>query len=90
MKFASGSHPPSGTRTCRCGVSCSDEPKYCANSDVWKLADFGIARLPDSTLTVAGEFLGSPSYAAAESLRAGQFSPESDVYGLGATLYERH
>jgi eukaryotic-like serine/threonine-protein kinase len=56
--------------------------------DVWKLADFGIARLPDSTLTVAGEFLGSPSYAAPESLRAGQFSPASDVYGLGATLYE--
>jgi serine/threonine protein kinase len=56
--------------------------------EVWKLADFGIARLPDSTLTVAGEFLGSPSYAAPESLRAGQFSPESDVYGLGATLYE--
>ena len=59
----------------------------CAN-DVWKLADFGIARLPDSTLTVEGQFLGSPSYAAPESLRAGQFSPASDIYGLGATLYE--
>jgi serine/threonine-protein kinase len=59
-----------------------------ATSDVWKLADFGIARLPDSTLTVEGQFLGSPSYAAPESLRAGQFSPASDVYGLGATLYE--
>jgi serine/threonine protein kinase len=59
-----------------------------AVNDVWKLADFGIARLPDSTLTVEGQFLGSPSYAAPESLRAGQFSPASDVYGLGATLYE--
>jgi serine/threonine protein kinase len=59
-----------------------------AANDVWKLADFGIARLPDSTLTVEGQFLGSPSYAAPESLRAGQFSPASDVYGLGATLYE--
>jgi len=55
---------------------------------VWKLADFGIARLPDSKLTVTGQFLGSPSYAAPESLRAGEFSPASDVYGLGATLYE--
>jgi serine/threonine protein kinase len=55
---------------------------------VWKLADFGIARTPDSTLTVAGQFLGSPAYAAPESLRAGEFSPASDVYGLGATLYE--
>ena len=59
-----------------------------AAGDVWKLADFGIARLPDSTLTVEGQFLGSPSYAAPESLRAAQFSPASDIYGLGATLYE--
>jgi eukaryotic-like serine/threonine-protein kinase len=54
----------------------------------WKLADFGIARLPDSQLTTAGQFLGSPSYAAPESLGAGQFSPAADVYGLGVTLYE--
>lgn len=60
----------------------------CTQEGVWKLADFGIARLPDSTLTVTGQFLGSPSYAAPESLRAGEFSPASDVYGLGATLYE--
>lgn len=56
--------------------------------EAWKLADFGIARVPDSTLTVGGQFLGSPAYAAPESLRAGVFSPASDVYGLGATLYE--
>ncbi|HET7504462.1 MAG TPA: serine/threonine-protein kinase, partial [Kofleriaceae bacterium] len=60
----------------------------CAHDGTWKLADFGIARLPDSSLTITGQFLGSPSYAAPESLRAGQFSPASDVYGLGATLYE--
>jgi len=57
-------------------------------NQTWKLADFGIARLPDSTLTAEGQFLGSPSYAAPESLGAGRFSPASDVYGLGATLYE--
>ncbi len=54
----------------------------------WKLADFGIARLPDSSLTLTGQFLGSPAYAAPESLTAGTFSPASDVYNLGATLYE--
>ena len=54
----------------------------------WKLADFGIARLPDSSLTLTGQFLGSPAYAAPESLTAGEFSPASDVYNLGATLYE--
>jgi len=55
---------------------------------VWKLADFGIAHMPDSTLTMTGQFIGSPSYAAPESLRSGQFSAASDVYGLAATLYE--
>lgn len=58
------------------------------DGQTWKLADFGIARLPDSKLTITGQFLGSPAYAAPESLRAGEFSPASDVYGLGATLYE--
>ncbi len=58
------------------------------HSPLWKLADFGIAHVPDSTLTMTGQFLGSPSYAAPESLRAGQFGPASDVYSLGATLYE--
>jgi serine/threonine protein kinase len=53
----------------------------------WKLADFGIAHMPGSELTVTGQFLGTPAYAAPESLAAGAFSPASDVYGLGATLY---
>ena len=60
----------------------------CTEDGVWKLGDFGIARLPDSTLTDTGQFLGSPSYAAPESLRAAQFSPASDIYALAATLYE--
>ncbi|MGE0546941.1 MAG: serine/threonine-protein kinase [Kofleriaceae bacterium] len=59
-----------------------------ATAERWKLADFGIARVPDSTLTLTGQFMGSPSYAAPESIRSGTFSPASDVYGLGATLYE--
>jgi serine/threonine protein kinase len=54
----------------------------------WKLADFGVAHLPDSSLTLTGQFLGSPAYAAPESLEQGLFGPATDVYGLGATLYE--
>ncbi len=55
---------------------------------VWKLADFGVAHMPDSEATVSGQFLGTPAYAAPEALTQGVFSPASDVYGLGATLYE--
>jgi serine/threonine protein kinase len=55
---------------------------------VWKLADFGVAHVPDSSLTLTGQFLGSPAYAAPEVFAAGAFSPASDVYSLGATLYE--
>jgi eukaryotic-like serine/threonine-protein kinase len=59
-----------------------------AEPGVWKLADFGVARTPDSTLTAAGQFLGSPAYAAPEALLLAKFSAASDVFGLGATLYE--
>jgi hypothetical protein len=53
-----------------------------------KIADFGIARVPDSTLTHAGGLLGTPAYSAPETFRDGQFSPESDQFSLAASLYE--
>lgn len=59
-----------------------------AEPGVWKLADFGVARIPDSSLTLAGEFLGTPAYAAYETMAAGTFSAASDAYALAATLYE--
>jgi hypothetical protein len=55
---------------------------------LWKLADFGVAHVPDSDATISGQFLGTPAYAAPEALTLGQFSPASDVFGLAATLYE--
>ena len=55
---------------------------------VWKLADFGVARLPDSELTLTGQFVGSPAYGAPEAFDRGEFTPASDVYSLAATLYE--
>jgi len=59
-----------------------------SEAGVWKLADFGIARLPYSSITHTGCFLGTPAYAAPESLLRGTFTSASDIYGLGATLYE--
>ena len=53
-----------------------------------KIADFGIARVPDSTLTRAGGLLGTPAYSAPECISGGNFSPLSDQFSLAATLYE--
>jgi serine/threonine-protein kinase len=53
-----------------------------------KIADFGIARVPDSTLTKDGGLLGTPAYSAPESIASGKFSPQSDQFSLAATLYE--
>jgi len=53
-----------------------------------KIADFGVARLPDSTLTKAGARVGTPAYAAPEAIREGVHSAESDQFSLAATLYE--
>jgi eukaryotic-like serine/threonine-protein kinase len=59
-----------------------------AGAGGWKLADFGVAHVPDSSLTMTGQFVGSPAYAAPEALVKGVSAPSGDVYGLGATLYE--
>jgi eukaryotic-like serine/threonine-protein kinase len=59
-----------------------------AADGMWKLADFGVAHVPDSALTMTGQFVGSPAYAAHEALVRGQSGPAADIYGLGATLYE--
>jgi serine/threonine-protein kinase len=53
-----------------------------------KIADFGIARVPDSTLTHVGGLLGTPAYSAPETFRASTFSPQSDQFSLAASIYE--
>lgn len=53
-----------------------------------KLADFGIARIPNATLTREGQFLGTPCYAAPETLAEGAYSIRSDLFSFAAVLYE--
>jgi serine/threonine protein kinase len=53
-----------------------------------KIADFGIARVPDSTLTRGGKLLGTPAYSAPEAVAHGTFSSASDQFSMAATLYE--
>ncbi|MFO0738999.1 MAG: serine/threonine-protein kinase [Labilithrix sp.] len=54
----------------------------------FKIADFGIARIPESTITRANTVLGTPAYTAPEALADGTFAPASDQFALAATLYE--
>jgi eukaryotic-like serine/threonine-protein kinase len=56
-----------------------------------KITDFGLAkRLEEDGHTATGQVLGSPSYIPPEQAdgRAKEASPETDVYALGAILYE--
>jgi len=53
-----------------------------------KLADFGIARIPDAALTREGQFLGTPCYAAPETLMEGAYGPKTDIFSFAAVLYE--
>lgn len=53
-----------------------------------KIADFGIARIPESTITRQNTVLGTPAYTSPEALSRGEFGPKSDQFALAATLYE--
>jgi serine/threonine-protein kinase len=59
-----------------------------AGDNRWKLADFGIVRLPDSDLTQAGTFMGTPGYAPPEAIRDGKYTAQADVFAWGALFYE--
>jgi serine/threonine-protein kinase len=59
-----------------------------AGDNRWKLADFGIARMPDSDLTQVGIFMGTPGYSPPEAIREGRYTPQADVFAWGAVIYE--
>jgi hypothetical protein len=54
-----------------------------------KIADFGIARLAAATtITRAGELLGTPQYLSPEQMSGDVVDERADVYALGVILYE--
>lgn len=53
-----------------------------------KVTDFGIARLGEGDLTRTGFILGSPSYMSPEQVSGLALDGRSDLFGLGAVLYE--
>ena len=52
-----------------------------------KIADFGIAKLNQTNLTLHGQVLGSPAYMAPEQLEDGDVDSRSDLFSLGVILY---
>jgi predicted Ser/Thr protein kinase len=52
-----------------------------------KIMDFGIAKIPASQITAAGEFFGTPSYMSPEQAAGAVVDARSDVFSLGAVLY---
>jgi serine/threonine-protein kinase len=59
-----------------------------AGDNRWKLADFGIARTPDSDLTQVGIFMGTPGYSPPEAIKEGRYTAQADVFAWGACFYE--
>ncbi|MBK9034152.1 MAG: protein kinase [Myxococcales bacterium] len=62
--------------------------------DVVRVLDFGIAKLRDdnrqtvNAMTQAGDLVGTPQYMAPEQIRGDEVDGRTDVYALGAMLYE--
>ncbi len=53
------------------------------------LTDFGIARLRDEpTITQSGAMVGTPTYMSPEQGRGEHATAQSDIYALGAMMYE--
>ena len=52
-----------------------------------KLSDFGIAKIEGTTLTVAGQVLGTPAFMSPEQCSGTGVDFRSDIFSFGAVLY---
>jgi len=53
-----------------------------------KLLDFGLAHIASSTLTGAGQIIGTPFYMSPEQVSGATIDPRSDIFSLGTLFYE--
>ena len=52
-----------------------------------KIADFGVARLESSNLTVEGQFIGTPNFMSPEQITGQPVDGRSDLFSLGVVLF---
>jgi eukaryotic-like serine/threonine-protein kinase len=53
-----------------------------------RIMDFGIAHLTSSNITRTGVMVGTPAYMAPEQITDGAVSAASDIFSVGAVMYE--
>ena len=53
-----------------------------------RVIDFGIALIKDSDVSRIEGIAGSPSYMSPEQVQSAEITPRSDIYSLGAVMYE--
>ena len=53
-----------------------------------RIMDFGVAHFASSNMTRTGVMIGTPSYMAPEQITSGAVGPHSDIFSVGAVLYE--
>ena len=58
------------------------------NDNDVRIIDFGIAILRDADISRIEGIAGSPSYMSPEQVQSAEITPSSDLYSLGAVMYE--
>ena len=53
-----------------------------------RIMDFGVAHLATSNLTGTGVMMGTPNYMAPEQITSGDVTAGTDIFSVGAVLYE--
>lgn len=64
---------------------------FATGETVFKVIDFGLSNLraeSDTRLTQAHQFMGTLQYAAPEQLQGEEAGPQTDIYSLGAMVFE--